>query len=384
MRIEIHVLQNVAPANLNRDDTNSPKDAIFGGYRRARLSSQSQKRAVRLRFEEHLTEDDRALRTKRLLERITEILVQKGKDPVTAGAVARTALEGLGLAFDEKGLSQYLLFLGNREIEHLAGVILEHWETLEGLAGEEVEGSGKERKKKAKAKVPDAVKKALEAVLDGGRAVDLALFGRMLADRPEWNVDAAAQVAHAISTHKVDREFDFYTAVDDLNPKEETGAGMMGDVEFYSATLYRYAQVDMDKLLENLQEDKDLALRGLEAFLRTFPRTLPSGKQNTFAAHNEPDFIAVVVKDGAPRNLANAFLKPVRVSRHHPDDDLMKNSAENLTRYWKKLDGAYGQDGETFYLNLSEARPDFASRPVGSFEELVSEALKSVRDRLGE
>jgi len=383
MRIEIHVLQNVAPANLNRDDTNSPKDAIFGGYRRARLSSQSQKRAVRLRFGEHLPEEDRALRTKRLLEQITKILTAKGKDPAVAGAVARTALEGLGLAFNEEGLSEYLLFLGNREIERLAGVILEHWETLEELAGEEVEGSGKERKKKAKAKVPDAVKKALEAVLDGGRAVDLALFGRMLADRPEWNVDAAAQVAHAISTHKVDREFDFYTAVDDLNPKEETGAGMMGDVEFYSATLYRYAQVDVDKLLENLQEDRDLALRGLEAFLRAFPRTLPSGKQNTFAAHNEPDFIAVVVKDGAPRNLANAFLKPVRVSRHRPDDDLMKNSVESLARYWKKLDDAYGQDGEVFYLNLSEARPNFEGQSVNSFEELVNEAMKRVRERLG-
>ena len=172
--------------------------------------------------------------------------------------------------------------------------------------------------------------------------------------------------------------------MDDLNPKEETGAGMMGDVEFYSATLYRYAQVDVDKLLENLQGDKDLTLRGLEAFLRTFPRTLPSGKQNTFAAHNEPDFIAVVVKDGTPRNLANAFLKPARVSRHRPDDDLMKNSVENLTRYWKRLDGAYGQDGETFYLNLSETRPDFEGRVVGSFEELVSEALKRVRNRLGE
>nr|WP_240030536.1 type I-E CRISPR-associated protein Cas7/Cse4/CasC [Thermus scotoductus] len=77
--------------------------------------------------------------------------------------------------------------------------------------------------------------------------MDLALFGRMLADRPELGVDAAAQVAHALSTHKVDREFDFYTAVDDLNPKEETGAGMMGDVEFYSATLYRYALVDLEK-----------------------------------------------------------------------------------------------------------------------------------------
>lgn len=127
---------------------------------------------------------------------------------------------------------------------------------------------------------------ALEKVLDGGKAVDLALFGRMVADRPELGVDAAAQVAHAISTHKVDREFDFYTAVDDLNPREEAGAGMMGDVEFYSATLYRYAVVDLKKLLENLQDDRELALKGALAFFKAFALTLPSGKQNSFAAHN--------------------------------------------------------------------------------------------------
>ncbi len=374
MRIEIHVLQNVAPANLNRDDTNSPKDAIFGGYRRARLSSQSQKRAVRNSMANHLPQENLGVRTKLLVSALIDQLSQMGHEVEELQQLVPGAVEAIfkpkekkgKKIVDEDGKTSYLLFLGRQEISKLADILHAHYEEL-------------------KAKKFTSIGKAVEDanLLDGGRAVDVALFGRMLADRADLNVDAAAQVAHAISTHKVDREFDFYTAVDDLNPKEETGAGMMGDVEFYSATLYRYAQVDVNKLLENLQKDRDLALRGLEAFLRAFPRTLPSGKQNTFAAHNEPDFIAVVVKDGAPRNLANAFLKPVRVSRHRPDDDLMENSVESLSNYWKTLDNAYGKDGEAFYLNLSQARPDFEGQSVNTFEELVNEAMKRVRERLG-
>ena len=375
MRIEIHVLQNVAPANLNRDDTNSPKDAIFGGYRRARLSSQSQKRAVRKSMANHLPKENLGVRTKLLVSALIDQLSQMGHEVEELQQLVPGAVEAIfkpkekkgKKIVDEDGKTSYLLFLGQQEINKLADILHERYEEL-------------------KAKKFTSIGKAVEDanLLDGGRAVDVALFGRMLADRADLNVDAAAQVAHAISTHKVDREFDFYTAVDDLNPKEETGAGMMGDVEFYSATLYRYAQVDVDKLLENLQGDKDLTLRGLEAFLRAFPRTLPSGKQNTFAAHNEPDFIAVVVKDGAPRNLANAFLKPVRVNRHRPDGNLMKNSVESLARYWKKLDDAYGQDGEVFYLNLCDDDPKLNGGAVKNFDELVGRVMELVRTRLEE
>ena len=377
MRIELHVLQNVAPANLNRDDTNSPKDAIFGGYRRARLSSQSQKRSVRLAFADLLPEEDRAVRTRKLLEKLTEHLTRAGKTSEDASEVAQVSLEGLGLGFKDKE-SEYLLFLGNREVERLAELILSNWDRLVPLAE-----AGKESRGKKKVSLPDDVKKAFAAVFDGGKAVDLALFGRMLADRPEWNVDAAAQVAHAISTHKVDREFDFYTAVDDLNPKEETGAGMMGDVEFYSATLYRYAQLDLDKLNENLQGDADLAVRGTEAFLRSFPTTLPSGKQNTFAAHNLPDFIAVAVTEGAPRNLANAFLKPVYVRKQRPDEDLMAESISRLSEYWRKLDRSYGQAGEIFFINLKEVRSELHGKKVERFDELVAEVMQRIREKFG-
>lgn len=372
-RLEIHIIQNVAPANLNRDDTGSPKDAIFGGYRRARLSSQSQKRAVRLAFADLLAPEDRAVRTRRLLEKLGEYLAQAGKSPEEAAEVAQVALEGLGLGFKGKE-SQYLLFLGNREVERLADAILANWDELAPLAK-----AGEESRGKKKVSLTAEVRKALEAVFDGGRAVDLALFGRMLADRAEWNVDAAAQVAHAISTHKVEREFDFYTAVDDLSPEDETGAGMMGDVEFYSATFYRYANLDLGKLQENLQEDGQLAADGVEAFLRAFVETLPSGKQNTFAAHNPPGLVYVVVREGAPRNLANAFVKPVWSGR----EDLVHASVKALDDYTQKLNKAYGDtSSKALVLNLSTYKPQHLGQEVETLADLVNEVMAEVRKAL--
>ncbi|MEN1450714.1 type I-E CRISPR-associated protein Cas7/Cse4/CasC, partial [Pseudomonas aeruginosa] len=156
----------------------------------------------------------------------------------------------------------------------------------------------------AKANVPTEVIKQARALLDGGKAVDVALFGRMLADLPEVNQDAACQVAHAISTHRVEREFDYFTAVDDRGGPDESGAGMIGQVEFNSATLYRYAVVDLRKLLGNLQNDGELVLSALEAFTQAMVRAIPSGKQNTFAAHNLPAFVGVCLRHAGPLNLA--------------------------------------------------------------------------------
>jgi CRISPR system Cascade subunit CasC len=343
--LELHVLQTVVPSNLNRDDTGSPKDALFGGVRRARISSQAQKRAVRVAFQEWLLLDSkaRAVRTKRVMSELVRRLGDSGVPADKAELAVENALNALGFGVKDRK-TEYLLFLGARELDRLADLLLTH---LESLAATETKG-------KKKAEVDAELKKALESVLDGGKAVDLALFGRMLADRPELARDAAAQVAHAISTHKVDREFDFYTAVDDLNPREETGAGMMGDVEFYSATLYRYALVDLQKLLENLQGDKELALQGALAFLKAFTLTLPSGKQNTFAAHNPPLFVAFRAGAGLPRNLATAFEHPV-----YPRDGMALSavSAEALVKEWQKFDRAYGSlDPEwKAALNLTEA-----------------------------
>jgi CRISPR system Cascade subunit CasC len=369
--LEVHILQTVAPSNLNRDDTGSPKDALFGGFRRARISSQAQKRAVRVAFKDWplLSEEERAVRTKRLVEELLRRLKDKDKD--VEEQLARRAVENAlnALKFGVKeGRTEYLFFLGNRELDALAQQIRENLEALSG----EVKG-------KKKAEVPNELKKALERVLDGGKAVDLALFGRMLADRPELGVDAAAQVAHALSTHKVDRQIDFYTAVDDLNPKEATGAEMMGYVEFYSATLYRYAVVDLEKLLENLQGNEDLAIKGALAFLEAFVRTLPSGKQNSFAAHNPPLFVAFRAGEGMPRNLATAFERPIRPREDVP---LSRLSAEALMKEWARFDQVYGPLSPEWKgaLDLTEAQGDGLPRlgDLKALKEKVKEALKAL------
>lgn len=349
MIVELHVLQNIAPANLNRDDTGSPKDAIFGGYRRARVSSQAWKRAVRNTFDQDnlLPKGQLATRTKRLVDEIERQLVEAGKPADSAEKVAISLLQGVQIQAEQDGegnpwLTQYLLYLGTDEIDRLAALADEHWDAL-SAAVTKAEGGGtrSQKKKDARAFIPEEVQRATVAVLDGGKAADLALFGRMLADLPGRNIDGAAQVAHAISTHAVEFEFDFYTAVDDLNTAEETGAGMMGTVEFNSATFYRYTNVDLGQLSRNLQDDEELAMATLRAYAQAFLTAMPSGKQTSFAAQNPASFAVAVVREHGHWSLANAFVEPVPLRR----GDLLGHSITALGEYWTRLTELYGSDG---------------------------------------
>ena len=381
--IEIHALQNYAPSNLNRDDTGAPKDAWFGGARRARISSQCLKRAVRQHFTELVGQNtldpgDVASRTKRILQRLSEILAAQDRDESEAEEKIRAALASVKLAIKDDGKSQYLLFLGHRELENIAGIINESWDSIQALPEDTEDGEKKSKKKAKAAQVDPELKKNLEKVFDGGKALDVALFGRMLADMPEKNQDAACQVAHAISTHTVDREFDFYTAVDDLKPEDTAGADMMGTIEFNSACFYRYAVLDWEKLVDNLQKDKDLALKGVEAFINGFITAEPTGKQNTFAAHNPPEFVmASVRRNTAPRNLANAFEIPVFVRKNQ---SLTRESAQELAAKAKVLQEAYGGEGKNFVLNLADAQVNGLGQKVTSLQELVQNTLDAVKE----
>ena len=376
--IEIHVLQNFAPSNLNRDDTGAAKDGLFGGTRRARISSQCLKRAVRQNFIEKKDEglfqpDELAVRTKRLYKAIADLLAGKHAE-VEVLAKAEIALSYVKLKAGEGGKTQYLLFLGQKEIKALADAIDEYWTEIVPAAEESKEKAKSRGKKATASDAPKEVREKLDSIFNGGKAVDLALFGRMLADMPEKNQNAACQVAHAISTHSVEREFDYYTAVDDLKPEDTSGADMMGTVEFNSACFYRYAVVDWEKLVENLQDDKELARKGLRAFLDGFVVAEPTGKQNTFAAHNPPKFVAVSVRqNAAPRNLANAFETAVRVRK---DESLTKESANGLMSEAEKLNTAYGGAGETFVLNLTEAKVDGFGTTMTSLKELLNKTLE--------
>ena len=382
--IEIHALQNFAPSNLTRDDTGAPKDALFGGTRRARVSSQCSKRAIRGYFEQKREEgffssDELAVRTKRVYQAIADLLDGK-RDKAEAMAKAEIALSYVKLKAAEGGKTQYLLFLGKREVTTLADAIHEFWDqivTAPTESDEKSKGKGKGKKAVASAS-PKEVQERLDAIFNGGKAVDVALFGRMLADMPEKNQNAACQVAHAISTHSVEREFDYYTAIDDLKPDDKPGADMVGTVEFNSACFYRYAVVDWEKLVENLQNDTALATKGLRAFLEGFVVAEPTGKQNTFAAHNPPEFVAVSVRHNtAPRNLANAFETAIFTKK---GDSLTRKSAEELTKKAKALQSAFGGEDKTFVLNLVKAESDGYGTAVPTLKDLLDKALKALQE----
>ena len=354
MFIELHLIQNFAPSNLNRDDTNTPKDCEFGGVRRARISSQCIKRAIRRHpVFAKTTRVDNGLRTRWLGRLVKNAFVQAGKPEDQAALVANgfaTAYAGKVERPEESDLDRtsVLIYFSPEEIQAITAGLLEKWDAA--LAAS-LNPEDKEAAKASPVKllVADLVKKAK------GRtsAPDIALFGRMLANDPNLNLEAACQVAHAISTHPVSMELDFFTAVDDLQPSEETGAGMMGVTGFNSACYYRYASVDWEQLLHNLDGDRDLALCTLTAFLRAAVAAVPSGKQNSFAAQNPPSFLlAVVRRDGACWSLANAFEEPVRAAA---DAGLVGRSVEALDAYWGRLSTVYGNGGvQPFALALED------------------------------
>lgn len=377
--VEVHVLQNFAPSNLNRDDTGAPKDALFGGTRRARISSQCQKRAVRQMFAagSMLVPDNLAVRTKRLVDAIAEILVAKGRSDADAREKTQSALAAAGLAVKDDGKTEYLLFLGLREIQNLAALIDENWDVLATAPA----GADGKKAKQGKAKQGNSeLVKAIGKILNGGKATDVALFGRMLADMPETNQNAACQVAHALSTHTVEREFDYYTAIDDRKPEDTAGADMIGVIDFNSACFYRYACLDVELLEKNLQGDHELAMKSVRAFLDAFIRSEPTGKQNSFAAHNPPEFVMVrIAGDAAPINLANAFELPVRAGR---EASLTQLSAKKLAEKALHLQKFYGHSGDIFVLNACGAEtPDVLGETMGSWEALLDKAASAVEGR---
>jgi CRISPR system Cascade subunit CasC len=270
----------------------------------------------------------------------------------------------MGLEVEKGNTTQYLLYLGERELNSIAEIILAEWSELEAIDSKVSTGKQK-----------SGLGKKLMETLDGGKAIDLALFGRMLADLPDKNIDAACQVAHAISTNKVNVEFDFYTAVDDLKPKEDTGAGMMGTIEFNSACYYRYANIDLAQLEKNLGGDQALSAKAVEAFLRASVNAIPTGKQTSLASPNPPEFILAVVRESGAWSLANAFSKPVKPGN---EGNLVQQSIIALVDYWNRLVKIYGD-------KVIKAKPAVALddvdldglTPVENLDMLIAEVLEA-------
>lgn len=389
MNLELHMIQNFAPSNLNRSDTGSPKDCTFGGFRRARISSQCFKRAMREHFRRNFDfQDNLAERSTRLLDAITKHVCTSGRNETEARGVVEVAMSGLKMKIkdQEKGKTQYLLFLGREEIKAIANVCNEHYDALLAVAPKSADGlSAKEAKKAAKDSVPTEITKILQKVLDGGKASDLALFGRMLADQPDKNRDASSQVAHAISTHKVGMEFDFFTAVDDLKPEDTAGSDHLGIVEFNSACFYRYANVNVDKLKENLQGDEELTRATVEAFIRSATEAIPTGKQNSFATHERPSLVLAVVRDFGLCSLANSFETPAREKEWDAEtkevrEGLVRNSIEKLARHWDSVTGVYGDGSKSKNLVITTDADlqGLADSNAGDLETLIRNTMDAV------
>jgi CRISPR-associated protein Cas7/Cse4/CasC subtype I-E len=501
MLIEIHVLQNFAPANLNRDDTGSPKDCEFGGYRRARISSQCIKRNVRWHpAVQKVAEETFARRSNMHARQIAQILADDSRNPrrfEEAYNVGRYMFQRMGFKEKKERLTVMLL-LGADEIRTIGKAAADNWDTLaplsnasvlweqlaKQLAGylsaldedsdmfgrlianfkagsatasalqkwldlpktvwdgalaavgnlpidfllemrekfnvEEVtaeeEGDEEDYVPKPAAalfrgkKNTDVVEmlKAIDIRAERGRdsaaddtgerdlrrklnnifrplkrlttkAVNVALFGRMIAEIKDgaMTVDAACQVAHAISTHRIAMESDYFTAVEELKEVAEqqgvgqdAGAGMIGTVEFNSACYYRYAAIDVGQLVRNLQGEREIAQKAAEGFLAAFIQAIPTGKQNGFAAHNPPSLVFAVVRDGPPISLANAFVKPVNP---RGDKSLIEMSIEALDGYYGRLVAMYGDGGrkESAICQMDGVPLANLKEPVGSVEDLI-------------
>lgn len=347
--LDIHALHTLPPSNINRDDTGAPKSAVFGGVPRHRVSSQSWKRAIRRDFEDTLGREAVGYRTKRVADlvadRVQELTKESGGEweRDRADAAAKNLFAGAGIKLtdpkiregeDKRGAETgYLLFLSPRQIDNAARKLVE------------TDGA-KPSKKEA------------QALLDDAHSIDIAMFGRMVADSPDFNVDASVQVAHAIGIHESEPEFDYYTAVDDIvEDKEETGAGMIGTMQMTSSTLYRFASVDLASLQQNLGDDA-AAIEATEAFVRAFITSLPSGKQNSYAHNTVPELAYLTVRDTRSLSLVNAFENPVRTA---DGSSRREEGARLLAEEAKQLSTNYGfVPVQSFVIGLGALTEPFA------------------------
>lgn len=320
--VQFHLLTAYPPSNPNRDDQGRPKQALMGGAPRLRLSSQSVKRAVR---ESSYFENDlaghRGTRTKRLFEKLVEKLIGEGASTEAAQEAAETVAKLFGKLESPKGAPE------KKTATTLAFISPDEWRLAEELAAKVL----------AKEELPKDkdLKKLVLRHADG--AVDIAMFGRMLADDPDFNRDAAVQVSHAITTHRALAEDDWFAAVDDLKTREEdAGAGHLGETGFGSGVFYLYACANVDLLVENLAGDRALAARGLESLSRALATATPTGKQNSFAHRPRAAFMRVERGSQQPRDLSGAFFAPIG------SQDLLGASIHALDETATQIDHAYG------------------------------------------
>lgn len=345
--LQLHLLTAYGPSNLNRDDTGRPKSVVFGGEPRLRVSSQSLKRAWRT-SDVFATKLDGylAARTQRLGKDVLDRLLDGGMDEDEALGVARGIAGVFGKIKAENDEAPTF-------IEQLAFVSPEERARAFALADKALDG--------------DAVEEPVADDLLGkvDTAADIAMFGRMLADNPKFNREAAVQVAHAITTHRAIAEDDYYTAVDDLKSRDEpddAGAGFVGVQEFGAGVFYLYICVDRRLLLSNLDEAHFVRDASLAALVEAAATVAPGGKQTSFASRARAFYVRAEKGSAQPRSLAAAFLEPVTGSSQG------RRSIKAIEGFQSRLDAAYGPCADASYTMNVE-------RGEGTLQELIAFAV---------
>jgi len=363
--IQLHLLTSYPPANLNRDDLGRPKTAMMGGVPRLRVSSQSLKRAWRTSdvFEKAL-KGHIGTRTKEMGISVFKSLTDKGVSEKNALEWARVVSGVFGkpktLSKPEEAKlkdaevpesEKQKLKLKPLEIEQLAHFSPEEESAINSLIETMVSrGVGPE-------------KDEIYLLKSKHTAADIALFGRMLASSPTYNTEASAQVAHAISVHKVVVEDDFFTAIDDLNnDDDDMGAAHMGDTEFGAALFYQYICIDINLLQETL-DDESLVIKTVNALIEAAATVAPGGKQNSFASRARASYILCEVGDQQPRSLSVAFLEPISGSR------MLNDAIDKLEDTKEKMNKVYGNCAD-FSTTLNAVTGE------GSLKEICEAAVR--------
>lgn len=378
--INFHVLISHSPSCLNRDDMNMQKSAIFGGERRVRISSQSLKRAMRKSsyYRQHLGEESIRSRDLDLLkDEFLDLLGDEFEEAIVKEALERFAKTKSG---DDEGDDEQEGEDNEKTPDKKLAVapwIKDEFKVIcqivkdvrsEGLTSEEEEKAKqayekqKGKKKKSLDNFVDAafgkkIEKRLEANREAllnaiGSAKDVALSGRMATSGLMTSVDGSLAVAHALTTHAVDADIDWFTAVDDL---QELGSGHLDTQEFSSGVFYRYASLNIGQLQENLgNAPREKAMEIAAHLLHMLATVVPSAKQQTFAAHNLADLALVSFSD-IPVSLANAFEEPVRAK-----GGFRKPSIDALHSYWQQVHSGYGLNERcgAFLLGQAEVPSD--------------------------
>lgn len=378
--LELHVIQSVPVACLNRDDLNSPKTAVFGGVQRARVSSQSWKRAIRELAGKELDSSGqfKGQRSRLFVEKISAELQRLGEQAELAKSLSLCAGHYLAkLDPKHEGKVKTLMFLSPLEYKILADFLFalkkEDKKKLadaissvdkEKLAKDEDAGEDDEKEEKPEKEKRDEKKlsaKKFNQLVSGvlktpmGKAfkgekneikslpkdaADIALFGRMVANDHSLTVEAASMFSHALSTHKVDNEIDFFAAVDEGQSKEESGAGMTGTLDFNSATYYRFAALNLD-MLADAEHLASMTKEERRSVVRTFVeatiKAIPSARKATMNGNTLPVYVLGIVREkGHPVQLINAFESPVSSSQGYATKsvELLKSEYEKLKKIW--------------------------------------------------